>query len=379
MDLSDLPKAPSPGTPRVAAVFDLHALVAQLGMEVATTLSIALERVTTLTATGRIDRNDLRSLREEIDRARRAGITGQQLFRLADGRVRLQNERLDLTALLREALLQRGREIEARGHEVGQVLTQAYVLSDATLLFSLLQALLDWSFEHTVSRVDLNLDIKSWPAHARLSSRFRHTPADEVESAVESGAGNHAAELDTMSWRLLQQTAAVLALPLDRRDAGGKTEVILEFPQTLAQQLSEMTTSTPDRPEEVAYDTLALAGRHVVVLAGRREVRNVVREALRPLGLMVDFAATLEEAQALLAEGLPHAVVYEASLGGGRFDKMRNDMLSEVSNLAFIQLAEQGKGFQVLNLGGRQITSVGRDGILESLPAALMFELSRQN
>ena len=53
-------------------------------------------------------------------------------------------------------------------------------------------------------------------------------------------------------------------------------------------------------------------------------------------------------------------------------------MLAEVPGLAFIQIAVQGKAFEVLNLGGRQFASVGRDAIIESLPAALLFELSRQ-
>jgi hypothetical protein len=52
-------------------------------------------------------------------------------------------------------------------------------------------------------------------------------------------------------------------------------------------------------------------------------------------------------------------------------------MLAEVPSLAFIQIAEQGKAVQVLNLAGKQFTSVGRDAIVESLPEALMFELTR--
>ena len=93
---------------------------------------------------------------------------------------------------------------------------------------------------------------------------------------------------------------------------------------------------------------------------------------------MLDFVGSVEEAQALCADGLPHALVYEASLGGDRFERLRSDMLAEVPGLAFIQIAEQGKAFEVLNLGGRQFASVGRDAIIESLPAALLFELSRQ-
>jgi CheY-like chemotaxis protein len=377
MDLSDLARPTVAAGGRMIEPLDPQALIAQLGSEVASTLSSALERVTTLSATGRIDRGSLRALREEIDLARRAGIMGQQVVRLGNGHVQLSSERLDLTALLREALRQRGREIDARGIEVRQQFAPAEVMSDATLLFSLLQTMLDWSFEHAVSRIDLKLDVKSWPAHARVGVGFSHRPADEIDTA--SGPLQPAEEtaINTMSWRLLQQTAAVLGLLLQRIDNPGKTELTLEFPDTLAPRLPGLASLEPVERATQSHNSQPLAGRHVLVLASRREVRNVVREALRPMGLMIDFVTSVEEAQELCADGLPHAVIYEASLGGERFERLRGEMLAEVPNLAFIQLAEQGKAFEVLNVGGRQFASVGRDAIIESLPAALLFELSR--
>jgi len=332
--------------------------------------------VATLTATGRIDRDSLRVLREEIDLARRAGIMGQQVVRLGNGHVQLASERLDLTALLRDVLRQRGREIETRGIEVRQVFAAATVMSDATLLFSLLQTLLDWTFEHAFSRIDIKLDVKNWPAHARLAVNFAHMPPDEAD-AVVLPANTEDAVLSTMSWRLMQQTAAVLGLHMQRKDTPGKTELLIEFPETLPPRIEPAGTTTFEEVSATPHNSQPLAGRHVMVLAGRREVRNVVREALRPMGLMIDFVNSVEEAQQLVSEGLPHAVVYEASLGGARFERLRNEMLAEVLSLAFIQIAEQGKAVQVLNLAGKQFTSVGRDTIVESLPEALMFELTR--
>jgi hypothetical protein len=202
MDLSEL-HLPSAARRHAVEPLDAQALIAQLGGEVAATLSSALERVTVLTATGRIDREGLRALRDEIDLARRAGIMGQQVVRLGNGRVQLARERLDLTALLREAVRQRGREIDARAIEVRQVFAPAEVTSDATLLFSLLQTTLDWSFEHAVSRIDLKLEVKNWPVHARLTSSFAHRPADEVDSAAAPAQPGEQFKLNTMSWRLL--------------------------------------------------------------------------------------------------------------------------------------------------------------------------------
>jgi hypothetical protein len=369
-----LPGAERPASPMVPPAMprlDPQALLAQLGAEVASTLSSALERVTTLSATGRIDREGLRRLRDEVDSARRAGIIGQQVVRLSSGRIKVAREQIDLTALLREALMMRGREISARSLEVRQELAQAHVKSDATLLFSLLETLLDWCFAHTVSRVDLRLDVEGWPAQARLSGGFLHCQPDQSDNG---------AKLDTMAWRLMQQTAAVLNIRLQRHQLKGRSEFTFEFPDTWVPTLTGTDFSLPGDGFEgstLSHNSQPLAGRHVVVLAARREVRNLVRETLRSMGLRIDFVATVDEALHLFADGLPHGVIYEASLSGERFEQMRRDALAEVASLAFIQIAEQGKAFEVLNIGGTQVASVGRDAIMEALPSALMFELSR--
>jgi hypothetical protein len=48
-----------------------------------------------------------------------------------------------------------------------------------------------------------------------------------------------------------------------------------------------------------------------------------------------------------------------------------------VPHLAFVEIAEEGKGFEMLNVGGRQFARVGRNSIIDSLPAALSYELTR--
>lgn len=356
-------------------------LVAQLGSEVAAVLSSALDRVLDLSATGRIDRSGLRALRYEIELARRAGITGQQLARLDSDDLTLQRERLNLTQLLRDLLVQRARDTEARGTEVRQQLEQTEVISDPTLLFALLQSMLDWSFQHAVSRIDLRLDIQSWPAHARLSCAFFHVAADETPPLQPVRPDQEEARLNTMSWKLLQRTAGLLGLPLQRTDGAVRTQVVVEFPNSGTTQVE---APTPLPGLEAAENSLGaqqeqpLAGRRVLVLAPRPEVRNVVREALRPTGLMVEIVATIDETIQACAAGLPHALVYEQATAGDEFELVRQGLLNESPNMAFISISDEGKAFEILNEGGRSFASVGRADILESLPAALLFELSRQ-
>jgi CheY-like chemotaxis protein len=352
-----------------------------LGSEVATLLSSALDRVVDLAASGRIDRSGLRALREEVDHARRVAIMGQQLVRLGRGDLPLQRERLDLTHLLRQALLQRAREIEARGTEVRQQFDQAEVMGDSTLLYALLQTVLDWSFQHAVSRIDLRLDIKSWPSHARLACVFAYLPPDEVTPTPGARTDAEELRLSTMAWRLLQQTAQALALPMQRSDSAGRTQLVIEFPETVTARLEK-----PQGLEGLEADDTGLhvqqnqplAGHRVLVLAPRREVRNAVREALWPLGLMVEIVTTIDEALQACTLGMPHALVYEQGSAGDDLELLRLGLLKESPQMAFISIADEGKAFEVLNVGGRQLASVGRAAIGESLPTALLFELSRQ-
>lgn len=346
----------------------------------ASLLSTALERVVDLSATGRIDRSGLRALQAEVDHARRACIMGQQWVRLTSGELKLQRERVDLTQLLHEALKQRRREIEERAIEVRQQFEPAEVVSDPTLLFTLLQTLLDWSFQHAVSRIDWRLDIKSWPSHARLACAFAYLPPDEVMPQQAAHAEKEEPRLNTLSWRLLQQTALMLALPLQRSDSAGRSQLLIEFPETLTARLEAaqgLDGLEADDSGLQNHQRQPLAGRRVLVLAPRREVRAIVREALRPMGMMVDIVATIDEALQACAASLPHALIYEQGSAGDALDLLREGLLKEAPQMAFISIADEGKAFEILNLGGRQIASVGRAAIVESLPAALLFELSR--
>jgi hypothetical protein len=354
---------------------DESSLAAQLGGEVAATLSKALERVTALTHTGRIDRAGLRALRAEIEHARHIGMMGQRVCHVASGRVRQNVERLDLPALLRQSLLQRGPEMESRGIEVRQVLRPAEVMGDVTLTFSFLLTLLDWCFEHACGRIDLTLDHQPWPAHARLVCKYAYRPADEVPN---DSSPQEATNLATVSWRLLEQTAKVLQLPVTRAESNGQTLVTIGFPNTVVDTMEGVSTielrgNTPP----AARGIQPLSGKHVLVMSARRELRSLVREALKPIGLMLDFVTSVDEARDFCSGGMPHAILHEAALGGENFERLRSSALQEAPAMSFIQITEDAKAFEVRRIGDREVASIGRAAIMASLPSALIFELGR--
>lgn len=357
-----------------------RALIAQIGSEIGASLSSALERVTTLAATGKIDRPGLRALRDEIELARRVGMVGQQLARFASGRIRQSPETLSLTQLARDVLLQRGREASAKGLEIRQAMRPVDVIADATLLHSLLQALVDWMLEHAAADVEFRIDLRPWPPHARLSCHFCHRAAAGVDAAVvarnDSPEGSET--LDTLSWRLVQQIAWALKLGLERHDGpDGIAAVSVEFPQTVCEQLEGVTAVEIDQGFGVSDNSKPLAGAQVLVLAQRRDLRTDIREATRHMGLVVDFVSSIEEAEEFCRDALPQALVYESSLGGARFQKLRGNIESDLPGFAFIEVAAEGTGFTLSNEGSRQHAIIGREAVLASLPSALIYELSR--
>lgn len=351
-------------------------LVAQVGSEVAAALTMALERVNALTLTGRIDRGGLRSLRDEIERARRAGLLGQQVSRFTSGRLRLSEEKVDLTATLRQAVSQRSREMASRGLEVRQLLDPAMVATDPNLLFALLQGVIDWAFDHAVSAIDLSIELKTWPVEAQLRCSYGHCPPDRVETGP---APTMVRSLNTMSWRLIECCARTMGLRLERRDTQDRTSLLLSFPRTLL-NTDEVDTLldlelAPQRSG--ALNSKPLAGSHVLVLAARREVRGQVRDIVRAMGMMLDFVGSVDEAREFCRGGMPHAIIYEGSVGGGAMHRLMAELLAEQPSVTFIELGEQGRPFEVNSVGGRDHSRVSLAALPEALPQALLFELAR--
>lgn len=374
MDMSDIKRDGAPSTPPPAdsgATDRWHELVSEIGAEVASPLTAALERIHALIATGKIDRAGLRALRDEVEQARQTAMIGQQLARFASGRLRQSHERLQLADTLEGVLNHRQRETMARGITLKPALKPAEVVVDASLLFNLINTIIDWSLANTRTPIEFSVDLKTWPVHARLICRFGHRPADQVDATEPP------AQLDSLAWRLIEQTAMTMGLPLERRDEAGVTTLTIEFPRTAGDAVESTSTMEMDEGFAPSTNSKPLAGSQVLVISARRDLRTQIREALRNMGLVLDFVASVEEAAAFCREALPHAIVVESIQRGARFAQLREEIVTEVPDFVFIEIIEEGSTFEMSGFGGTGVAKVGRDVIASSLPSALMFELSK--
>jgi CheY-like chemotaxis protein len=171
--------------------------------------------------------------------------------------------------------------------------------------------------------------------------------------------------------------AQTLGLVLRRHDGGGNTQLTLEFPRTVDAGRLTVAELNLDEAAAVGPSSQPMVGRHVLVVAAHREIRNSVRDTLRSMGLMVDYVGSVEEAREFCTGGLPHAIVYEAALAGENFRKLRAEWSREQPAPAFIEIAEQGRELEVCDFGGQRTSRIGRDVIASALGSALMLELTQ--
>jgi hypothetical protein len=354
-------------------------LANQIGVEVACALTPALDSALQMRASGRIDRAGLHTLVTQIEQARQASMLGQQIARLAHGGIQQQPEAVNLSHALRDVLAQRQDDLRTRGIAVKQTIKPADVMVDATLLSALLDTMLDWSLRHACTSVDLRLDTKAWPTHARLVCRYGHTPQDRVRAAPTRGAATplRVAELDCLSWQLLAQLVRTMALHLNRADTESDTTLTLEFPHTVNDSLEGAAAIECNAGVAPIDDSRPLAGAQVLVIAARREVLNQIRQTLLPMGVGFDSVSSVDAACEFFRQGLPQAIVYESVMHDSAFDSLRNDIKLQCAELAWIEIVEQGDAFEISSFGGMSMARVGRNAIGSSLPSALMFELAR--
>jgi hypothetical protein len=328
-------------------------------------MAAALECLNVAATTGRLDRAGLRALHQQVDRARRAGLAAQQISRLGSGRVRPQPQRRHLSQLLRDALAARAREFAKLGIEPRCEPAAADVTADPALLQALLQALLDWCTVHARSSLDFGIDADARADHTRLQCR--------VECAPVPSASEPPPPTDGIGWQLIVRLAQMLGTPVQRTDDAHAITLTLDFPRAVDSAGLALTLRETGSRSAAWSNSQPMAGRHVLVIAGRRETRNAVRSALRTMGLMLDFVGSVDEARTFCDSGLPHAVVYEAALAGDHFRRQREAWTAAAPRLVFVELAEHGRAVEPAGAG--QSLRIGREVIEEALAPALVQEL----
>jgi hypothetical protein len=152
----------------------------------------------------------------------------------------------------------------------------------------------------------------------------------------------------------------------------------LEFPHTIGLNTFHHDVAQGDDTDFTdSVNSKPLAGSHVLVVASRRDLRIQIREALKPMGLVLDFVSTVKEAGEFCVDRLPHAIVFESQLRSNAFERLVSNVRREVPEFVFIELLDGGHQFDISSVSQSGMARIGRDAVLTALPSALVYELTR--
>ena len=364
------PTRAAPSTDAEPVPADLPSLgdvMARIAAEVSVPLTTALDRVLSLARSGHIDRAGLQSLRDEIDGARRVGLRGQQIARIASGEVKPAIERIDLARLLSEVLTDRATRAASRAVDSRQSLAAAEVMGDASLMHALLQAAADWSAGLARAAVEWQLDLKPWPVRARVQCRFPHGAADRSAAQADPP--------DTLDWLLLQYIAHIAGVIVQRDDGASHTTLVLEFVSTVSNTLEGASAIELDADSTAA--PLA-PGSQVLVLAARPDTRAQVRAALPGHDLIIDHVPTVAAACQYCEDGVPQVLLFEASFGGAPLRALCDQLQAVSPGVALIEIVPSWQGCEMGDSTGDRLTRVGAEGMRQMLPSVVLLELARQ-
>lgn len=328
--------------------------LAQVGRELAEPLTAALERVTTLTTTGRWDPHSLRALRESIAQARQAGIVCQQIARLAQGHIRPTPEHLLLDDLLQQQLDSRAHTLSRLGVQVRTTMQSVPVQADPSLLFTLCQALLDGCIDLAPCELHMTLQAANWPVQATWQCRVVRPTAPSAPTP-------------TLLWYLVDEAARCLGLDAERD--GDAHSVTWSFTFPAASQMP-----LPDALPLPSADQ-----RPVLVLTRSADLQSHVCEILRGLGRPSHALASVRELALPWSAPQPVALIHDQAARCPSLERNLSLIRAEWPHFVVIELAGDDRSFDISSLSGSGKARVGLGALPQSLPKVLQHELAHQS
>ncbi len=359
---------------QAAAGHTLHPeILGTIGEEFSQHLTNAMEMVDYVVANPRSLAANLTQTHFLLDSLRRKGMALQQISRLAQNRVRQSHEKLSLPQVAQGVLDERQAEFAAMGMVVNTRYKPVDIIVDPGLLVSLIVGALDWVTEFgSVVRMDTSM--KNWPQHGVLS----FTAAQGVRTQAD--IDRNAAVNQSIAWHLLQQIAQAMGVGLEMDETVTKRSLTIEFPRTVV-ALEGMTIMEMDAgPSNSSFGTVNsnfIAGLQVLLISADYAFINQVRDICKSMSLRFEQAPSVEKAERMCEQQVPHLIVCEETLCDERYDALLEDLQRHTPGFPTILVSDDSHGFEFSDWSGNSKSRVSRAQIAEQLPGAMTIELTR--
>ena len=336
---------------------------AAISEQVASEANALRRELKRLVMDGRLSGTDASAVDAFAQSIRSAGVTGQQLVRLAAGGVQPSPELVDLTDLVRDILDERRLSLVRSGASIRLDIRPGDVYVDACVAVEVANAAIDWALGFSN---DVCLKITASPDGQRIWLAVRG------DRSVPARARSSMRVNDSLRWLLLRQLAAVAHLKVTRSTQDTTEVVSIEFPKTLAG--AEGVVAVELLPGADAQSTLSDA--RVLVMIANKTVREKVMRLLLANGLETSVAQSVETARPLCEATPPRAIVSCHESPPPQF--IRNALGLDAPHCAMIQVTLAPPSFQASGFAATEFVRIGRENLEKELIPALLFEWAQQ-
>lgn len=339
-------------------------MLAGLADQVTEGVSLLQHHLDQLLGKERLSRLEHRLLTVQVERIKLAGVSAQQIQRFYGGRIRQSHEKVNMAELVEGVLQERKNELAALGIVLRRKLKAVDVLIDPTVAHTFVNAVLDWSIPFG-NRVDVRLDLNSWPQHARL----------QVRVSSDGLPPSSGVSPDNLSWMLMRQIASSAGgIEVTRDMTAEGVDLTLMFTRTV-QAVDGI--SAVDLSDEHSSMFKSLQGTYVLTISPSLQIRADVRDALREIGIASDSVVDFQQAKDAMRARMPNLVVVDSELKGDGFEAFHRELLREVFEMPFVEISPDDSSFDMSGFGEFSMAKVGRGNIREALGTAVMFELAK--
>ncbi|MCD6666539.1 MAG: hypothetical protein LT081_10705 [Hydrogenophaga sp.] len=341
-------------------------MVSNLASQVTEGVSLLQHHLDQLLVKGRLSKLEHRLLSVPAERIKLAGVSAQQVQRFYGGRIRQSHEKVNLADLIEGVLQERKTELGQLGIALRRKLKPLEVLIDPTVAHTFVNAVLDWALPFG-NRIDVRLDLNSWPQNARL----------QVRVANDGLPPSSSAHMDNLSWMLIRQianSAGGIEPTRDVNDDGVSFTAMFTRTVQAVDGISAVDLSD-DHTRTSMFKSLS--GTYVLTVSPSLQIRADVRDALREIGIASDSVVDLLQAREAMRARMPNLIVVDSELKGEDFDAFRREILREVFEFPFVEISPDDSSFDMSGFGEFSMAKVGRGNIREALGTAVMFELAK--
>ncbi|WP_374643098.1 hypothetical protein [Hydrogenophaga sp.] len=341
-------------------------MVSNLASQVTEGVSLLQHHLDQLLVKGRLSKLEHRLLSVPAERIKLAGVSAQQVQRFYGGRIRQSHEKVNLADLIEGVLQERKTELGQLGIALRRKLKPLEVLIDPTVAHTFVNAVLDWALPFG-NRIDVRLDLNSWPQNARL----------QVRVANDGLPPSSSAHMDNLSWMLIRQianSAGGIEPSRDLNDDGVSFTAMFTRTVQAVDGISAVDLSD-DHTRTSMFKSLS--GTYVLTVSPSLQIRADVRDALREIGIASDSVVDLQQAREAMRARMPNLIVVDSELKGEDFDAFRREILREVFEFPFVEISPDDSSFDMSGFGEFSMAKVGRGNIREALGTAVMFELAK--